>query len=183
MQGINDLKRLLYGSLPKEKISKVTESFKEAMGISEVDVLLLCDKPQDVAPHLSKESCLPVVLSEKDAKSSLLDQHDVWLVILLEVCPPRFIAWMAEQTGKTIIMSYKESLDMDIPIEVQKKAFITRSMGEAITIASFLSLYNTFRKDLIKPFYLFGLAPTAQAPSYSAQTGWINELIFSEDRQ
>lgn len=164
-------------------ISDISRCFNKAVEImgSNVSLLTLTDKPSETKSLKEYNSLKIISENPSNFEIELLAKDDVWIVLLFESCPGRYIAWIAEKAKeKTIILYFNETVESQIPPEIKTKTFVLNDIDEAVSIAYTLSLYDFLRKDLIKPFFLFGMAPTTQAPSFSSQTGWVDELIMEK---
>lgn len=183
LEGIYKLKCFFQENNDTINISDISRCFNKAVEIMEsnVSLLTLTDKPNETK-NLKEYNSLKIISEHpSDFEIKLLAKDDVWIVLLFESCPGRYIAWIAERAKeKTIILYFNETVESQIPPEIKTKTFVLNDINEAVSIAYTLSLYDFLRKDLIKPFFLFGMTPTTQAPSFSSQTGWVDELIIGK---
>lgn len=188
LEGLYDLKKFLEGEVGIDDVMKdIISSFKNAMNLVKIEILVICDMPdtfqsQEKLKEFLADEFSFTILSEKSQEGdiNLLEENDVMLVALYSHLSPRFVMWLSEKMRNgTIIMWYDRS-KIQIPPEMEEKVHTCSDLNNAVKIVSLLSAYDRMRKDLIEPIFLFGLAPTTQAPSYSSQTGCINELILAE---
>lgn len=188
LNGLYDLKKFLEGSKKiKDIFDDVVLNLQKALN-SKIELIVVTDQPDNLYKKLYRELIKNVLFSLKiiDEEASedelrLIEENDVILALFFKSIPSRIIVWLSRKMEKGSIILWNSLPKINIPPEIEENIFVCNDLQYAMRISTLLLVYDEVRKNLIKPVYLFGLAPTLQAPSYSSQTGLINELVLSEE--
>lgn len=142
-------------------------------------VMYLCDTPPMIEKYSTMFNLRSIPESYTENDLRLLDDTDTILVALFETIPIELILLVQQHLfkGNTVALWYDKS-KIQMVKGIERKALLFDDLQNALKIAFLLSVYDEIKKNLIKPFFLFGMAPISQAPSYSAQVGWINNMVI-----
>jgi hypothetical protein len=172
------------------------ELLDEVVGVADSLLTACADEPLDI-PFVSESPTpgpfehkairlIPLTAAELVEEEYDLDQWPLILIQLHEQVPTEVIAVIYKyvDTSSIFVLCDADTIDLGRVLGKRADALLSFSaVDELMSAMLVVGAYETMKKDLVETVFLFGLTPTNEAPSFSAQTGVLSLLPYSMETQ
>ena len=164
-----------------DQVSGVASALLDACGETPLPVSLL-SASVETPPFVHEAICLkPLLQSDGHTEERPEGDFPLLVVHVPKQLPTEFINVIYDRIEVSTIFLLSEASEMDLTAAIGKRGedvLVFTDPGELCAAVLLVAAYERMKRDLLETVFLFGLTPTTEAPSFSAQTGVLPLLSF-----